>query len=111
MILYVRPKVVDGNNMGMVTQLGKFTPNLAQLSQPLRDLLSSKSSSNWEPSQREAFLLVKMESSKPSVLAHYSPTARVKVTADASSYGLGCCVNTVEQGRVATGSICIQVNE
>ena len=26
--------------MGMVTQLGKFTPNLAELCQPLRELLS-----------------------------------------------------------------------
>ena len=65
--------------MGTVTQLGKFTPNLAQLSQPLCDLLlSSRRVWNRGPSQGEAYSLVKMELSKPSVLA---PTARVKVTA------------------------------
>ena len=85
--------------MGMVTQLGKFTPNLAELSQPLRDLLSSKRSWNWGPSQREAFSLVKMELSKPSVLAHYSPTARVKVTADASSHGLGAVLTQLNKGE------------
>eukprot|EP00731_Ephydatia_muelleri_P025773 Em0017g856a len=85
--------------MGMVTQLGKFTPNLAELSQPLRDLLSSKRSWNWGPSQREAFSLVKMELSKPSVLAHYSPTARVKVTADASSHGVGAVLTQLNKGE------------
>eukprot|EP00731_Ephydatia_muelleri_P004100 Em0002g276a len=85
--------------MGMVTQLGKFTPNLAELSQPLRDLLSSKRAWNWGPSQREAFSLVKMELSKPSVLAHYSPTARVKVTANASSHGLGAVLTQLNKGE------------
>ena len=87
--------------MGMVTQLGKFTPNLAQLSQPLHDLLStcSKSSWNWGPSQREAFSLVKMELSKPSVLAHYNLTARVMVIVDAFSYGLGAVLTQ----KVASG--------
>ena len=35
--------------MGMVNQLGKSTPNLSSLSQPLRELLSSKRSWCWGP--------------------------------------------------------------
>ena len=40
-----------------------------------------------------------MELSKPSVLAHYSPTARVKVTADASSHRLGAVLTQLNKGE------------
>ena len=75
--------------MGMVNQLGKFTPNLSSLSQPLRELLSSKRSWCWGPSQEESFRQVKLELTKPTVLSLYNPSAPSKVSADASSYGLG----------------------
>jgi len=35
--------------MGMVNQLGKFTPNLAQLTQPLRELLGKNTTWVWGP--------------------------------------------------------------
>ena len=41
--------------MGMVNQLGKFSQNLAQISRPLRELLSAKSTWVWGPSQEESF--------------------------------------------------------
>ena len=74
--------------LGMVNQLGKFTSNLAQLTQPLRELLGKNSTWVWGPSQSEAFSLVKEELSKPTTLALYDPEAPTKVSADASSYGL-----------------------
>jgi len=33
--------------VGMVNQLGKFTPNLAQLTQPLRELLGKNATWVW----------------------------------------------------------------
>ena len=70
--------------MGMVNQLEKFSPNIADLTQPLQQLLSIKSSWLWGPPQEESFGAVKEELTKPTVLALYNPSAPATVCADAS---------------------------
>ena len=67
--------------MGMVTQLGKFTPNLTELSQPLRKLLtcSTKRCWCWGPDQVESFTYIKTELTKPVVLAFYNLANETKV--------------------------------
>ena len=75
--------------MGMVNQLGKFSHHLAELSQPLRELLSTKLSWMWGPDQERAFSQIKLELTQPTVLALYNPCESIKVSADASSFGLG----------------------
>ena len=75
--------------MGMVNQLGKFSQNLATLTQPLRELLSKKHSWVWGPSQEQAFSQVKDELSKPTTLALFDVQNESKFSADASVYGLG----------------------
>lgn len=62
--------------MGMVNQLGKFTPKLAELTQPLRELLSKSGTWVWAPAQERASAQVKEELSKPTVLALYDPEGR-----------------------------------
>ena len=64
--------------MGMINQLGKFTPNLAELTQPLWKLLSKISQWLWGPAQSSAFDGIKTELSKPTSLAHYDPDAPTK---------------------------------
>ena len=75
--------------LGMVNQLGKFSPNLAEISQPIRELLSKHRCWTWGPTQETSFQRIKEELAKPSVLTLYDTGARTKISADASAYGLG----------------------
>ena len=71
--------------LGVVNQMGKFTSKLAELGQPLRELLSKGRTWIWGPSQQQAFAELKVELSKPPTLALYNPEADTIVSADASS--------------------------
>ncbi len=84
--------------MGMANQLGKFSPRLADLSQPLRELLSTKRAWLWGPDQDHAFTEVKAELTQSTVLALYDPETTTKVAADASSFGLGAVLMQQTRG-------------
>ena len=84
--------------LGMANQLGKFAPNLAELTQPLRELLSKSRKWIWGPPQSKAFNLVKAELSKPTTLALYDPAALTKISADASAFGLGAVLLQKDDG-------------
>ena len=78
--------------MGMVNQLGKFAPNLSDITEPLRVLLSKKNSWHWGPAQTRAFQDVKMLLTSSPILALYDANLPTKITADSSSYGLGAVI-------------------
>ena len=75
--------------LGMVNQLGKFSLQISELTQPLRELLSTKRAWLWGPDQEQSFNQVKEELSQPTTLVLYDPKRELKVSADASSFGLG----------------------
>ena len=59
--------------MGMVNQLGKFVPGLADINAPLRQLLRKDSAWYWGEAQQTALQQVKEKLASPEVLAHYDP--------------------------------------
>ena len=75
--------------LGMINQMSKFSPNLADRSQPLRTLLSKKNHWIWGPDQQSAFEGLKEALCSPESLAMFDAGKETKVSADASSYGLG----------------------
>lgn len=83
--------------MGMVNQLGKFAPNLSELTEPLRALLSIKCAWSWGAPQTKAFNAVKDLLTTSPVLALYDVNLPTKVTADSSSYGLGAVLTQQHQ--------------
>ena len=64
--------------LGMANQFGKFTPNLADLTQPLRELLGKSRAWTWGPTQSSAFKQVKEELMEPTVLSFYDPATPTK---------------------------------
>ena len=81
--------------LGMANQLGKFSPRLAEITQPLRELLSSKKTWLWGPDQQYTF----SELSRPTILTLYNLEAPTKVLADASSYGTGAVLLQYNEGQ------------
>ena len=76
--------------MGLVNQLGDFSPHIAETAEPLRALMSPRRAFVWTPDHDVAFERVKKALSRPPVLAHFDPSLKVILQTDASRlYGVG----------------------
>ena len=77
----------------MVNQLGKFIPDIATVTDPLRALLKDKAAWLWGPAQDAAFSKLKRLFTSNKTLKLYDPSLCTKVTTDSSSYGLSAVLS------------------
>ena len=75
--------------MGLVQYLGKFIPNLSEVTAPLRQLLGNDVIWHWEAEQQQSFEKLKCLITEAPVLRYYDPKKDLTLSVDASSKGLG----------------------
>ena len=75
--------------LGIVNQLSKFAPHLAETTKPLRELLVKGNAWVWEDAQRIAFTRIKETLTAAPILSLFDPNLETIVAVDASSFGLG----------------------
>ena len=73
----------------MVNYLAKFTPNLAETTAPMRNLLKKDSEFVWDCVQETAFNHMKQLITSAGTLAYYDINKEVTLEVDASKHGLG----------------------
>ena len=79
--------------LGMVNYLQKFTPNLSEITAPMRDLLKETNQFHWDGQvQGRSFKQVKQILSAAPVLKFFDPKDEVELQCDASDRGLGACL-------------------
>ena len=84
----------------MVNYLGRYTPNLSSMLQPVHDLMKSDVEFVWDSPQQKAFDDVKQLLSSETILRFYDMTKKTCVSADASGYGLGACLMQEHDGQL-----------
>ena len=83
--------------MGIVNYLCKFIPSLADLTEPLRQLLRKDSTWVWEEPQQQAFQQIKGALVSPGVLAYYDPNRPTIISADAFSTEIGAVLIQIQE--------------
>ena len=73
----------------MVNYLGKFIPNLAEVTAPFRALLNKDIVFNLRKSQLDAIEKIKTLITSPPILKFFDPNLPTRLKIDASSEGLG----------------------
>lgn len=75
--------------LGLVNYVGKFIPDLATITEPLRRLTRQDVKFEWKQEQQQAFDALKSHMSKENTLGYYNVKDRTQIIADASPVGLG----------------------
>lgn len=75
--------------LGLVNFVGKFIPDLATITEPLRRLTKKDEPFVWQAEQQSAFDKIKERLSSEQALGYYNVHDRTQLYADASPVGLG----------------------
>ena len=74
--------------LGMINYLGKFLPQLSDVSEPLRNLTKEQNQFIWSKVHQDAFNKLTQLISEPPLLRYYDLEEEVTIETDASDYGL-----------------------
>ena len=83
--------------MGFIQYLGKFIPNLSEVTAPLRLLLEKNIVWHWDGEQEDSFCRLRKLVTDAPVLRYYDQSKELTLTVDASSKGLGAAL--VQEGQ------------
>ena len=86
---YPSNKAEGQSFLGMVTYMGKFIPNLSELTTPLRQLLEKGIAWHFDQKHKHAVDELKGLLTSPPVLKLYDVNAPVAIATDASNSGFG----------------------
>uniref|UniRef100_A0A671TFE1 Gypsy retrotransposon integrase-like protein 1 n=1 Tax=Sparus aurata TaxID=8175 RepID=A0A671TFE1_SPAAU len=79
--------------LGLVNYCGRFIPNLATTSEPLRRLTRQSCKWTWGSEQETAFVELKRQLASSHVMAYFKQDAETHVVVDASPVGLGAILS------------------
>ena len=83
--------------LGLVNYCGRFIPDLATISEPLRRLTKAGTLFAFGKEQKEAFEELKRRLSSAETLGYFDKDAPTQVVADASPVGLGAVLTQVQK--------------
>ena len=85
--------------LGLVNYYTKFIPQAASLLTPLYDLLRKNCCWQWTDECSKVFETCKSLLTSEAVLVHYDAIRQLKLSCDASQYGLGAVLSHVFEGE------------
>ena len=80
--------------LGMVNYVAKFTPNISEVTAPLRELLKKDVALHWTECHEQSLVAIKkvLTKTSPGVLRYYDPKKAVGLQVDACESGLGAAL-------------------
>nr|XP_050051912.1 uncharacterized protein K02A2.6-like [Dermacentor andersoni] len=87
--------------LGMINYSGRFLKNLADLTQPLRELTLKDVVWEWTKRQQNALESLKQAMSDASTLAYFDPSKPTELVVDASPHGLGAILTQRDSENIA----------
>ena len=79
--------------LGLVTFCAKFINNFSTILEPLRTLTRKNQAWEWTQKHQSAFEQLRNSLSDPKILAYFHPSRLLKLTVDASPFGLGAILS------------------
>ena len=78
--------------LGMAKYLSKFSPRIAEIDEPLCDLMKKHAPYVWGPEHNQAFGSIKKEIVQAPILRYYDPKKTTVLKTDTSIKDLGTCL-------------------